>query len=78
MPVQTPNPLGRATQGHPVQGRLVGVHSAFAMLEKVDDECKELTNGTVAAVLNAGDSVAAENGILELLRGAGAFLGTKF
>ena len=77
MRVQTPNPLGRATQGHPVQGRLLDVHSAFAMLDKVDDECNKLTDGTVAAVLNAGDSVAAENGIVELLRGAGAFLGIR-
>ena len=47
------------------------------MLDKVDDECNKLTDGTVAAVLNAGDSVAAENGIVELLRGAGAFLGIR-
>ena len=77
MRVQAPNPPERAPQGRPVQGRLLDVHSAFAMLDKVDDECNKLTDGTVAAVLNAGDSVAAENGIVELLRGAGAFLGIR-
>ena len=65
-----PNPRHKATW------YTVGCWAFIVRLScfKVDEECKEPTNGAITAVLRAGDSAAAQTGTAEFRRGAGSIL----